>query len=102
MTEHHKLGPLSEIPEGEGRVFSVGRRKVAVFHTRGGGVFATQAECPHKKGPLADGLLGSAMLVCPLHEWKFDLLTGKTLNGTCDIETYPIHEDESGQLVLEL
>lgn len=101
MTERYELGPLSEIPEGEGRVFSIGEHKVAVFHARGGGVYATQAECPHRKGPLADGLLGTSTLVCPLHEWKFDLSTGKALNGTCDILTYPIRS-EGDKLVLEL
>jgi nitrite reductase (NADH) small subunit len=102
MSERVKLGVVSEIPEGEGRVFAVGDCRLAVFHTRGGNVFATQAECPHKKGPLADGLLGAATLVCPLHEWKFDLTTGKSLNGSCDIRVYPVEKNESGELTVEL
>ena len=69
-------GPLSLIPPGEGRTFSVGGVRIAIFHTRDGGVFATQADCPHRGGPLADGLTGGGMVVCPLHSWKFDLQTG--------------------------
>jgi len=80
----------------------LGRRQVAVFRTRSGDVFATQSHCPHRQGPLADGLVGTGTVVCPLHEWQFDLSTGKSLNGTCNIEVYPVAQDESGILTVEL
>ena len=102
MTKHFKLGLLSEIPEGEGRTFSVGDHRVAVFHSRQGRVFATQAECPHRGGPLSDGLVGGTTLVCPLHEWSFDLLSGMTLNGTCGLRTYPVTLGRDGALVLDM
>ncbi|HEY8944951.1 MAG TPA: Rieske (2Fe-2S) protein [Polyangiaceae bacterium] len=102
MTLRYKLGTITQIPEGEGRVFAVGAQNVAVFRTRDGSVFATQAECPHRKGPLSDGLLGKSTLVCPLHEWKFDLHTGKSLNGNCELTVYRVAQDESGELTLEL
>ncbi len=97
-----KLGPLSAIPLGEGRNFSVFGERIAVFRTRGGQVFATQAECPHRAGPLADGLVGGTTLICPLHAWKFDLATGNPLMGDCGVRTFPIHVDEAGQLVVSL
>jgi nitrite reductase (NADH) small subunit len=96
------LGPLTSVPPGEGRTFDVGTCKIAVFHTREGGVFAAQAECPHKKGPLADGLLGGSMLVCPLHSWKFDLKTGQTDNGACTLKTYPARLSRGGQIVVDV
>jgi nitrite reductase (NADH) small subunit len=98
----HAIGTLSQIPEGEGRTFVVGGRSVAVFRTRTGGVFATQAECPHRKGPLADGLLGSDTLICPLHEWTFDLATGAPRQGSCSIAVYPIQQQADGTLLLTL
>ncbi|EIZ77381.1 Rieske (2Fe-2S) domain-containing protein [Novosphingobium sp. Rr 2-17] len=52
------IGPLQQIPAGEGRNFDVGGRTIAVFQAHGGRVFATQPECPHKRGPLANGLTG--------------------------------------------
>lgn len=52
----YNLGPVTGIPMGEGRVFQIGPLAVAAFRTRREGVFATQAWCPHKAGPLADGL----------------------------------------------
>jgi nitrite reductase (NADH) small subunit len=102
MTKRVRLGPLSAIPEGEGRTFAIGPNQVAVFHGRDGRVFASQAECPHRGGPLSDGLLGGTTLVCPLHEWTFDLLSGMALQGSCGIRVYPIEADAAGDLVLEM
>jgi len=99
MTEI-KLGPVSGIPPGEGRVYSVEGEKIAVFRARGGEVYAVQAECPHRGGPLADGLLGGATLICPLHGWKFDLKTGQALLGDCGLKTFPVTVDTAEQLVL--
>ena len=96
------LGPISAVPPGEGRTFDVGSCKIAVFHTRQGEVFASQAECPHKQGPLADGLVGEKTLVCPLHSWKFDLETGKSQSGDCGLKTYPARLSRGGQIVVEI
>jgi nitrite reductase (NADH) small subunit len=96
------LGPLSEIPAGEGRTFEVAARTIAVFHGRDGRIFATQGQCPHKGGPLADGLLGGTTLICPLHEWSFDLLSGMALQGACGIAVYPIEKAPDGTLILEM
>ncbi len=96
------LGPISAIPEGEGRTFSIGPRKLAVFRGREGAVYATQAECPHRGGPLADGLLGSGTLICPLHSLKFDLRTGRSPDGDCALVVYATRVDESGRILVEL
>lgn len=96
------LGPLSAIPEGEGRTFDVGGLRVAVFRGRDGAVHATQAECPHRGGPLADGLLGGGTLICPLHSLKFDLTTGKSHNGECSLRVYRTQLAAHGQVLVEL
>ena len=95
-----QIGLLSAIPPGEGRNVEALGQRIAIFHTRGGGVYAVQAECPHRKGPLADGLLGGTTLICPLHAWKFDLTTGQALFGECPIKTYPVRLDEEGRILL--
>jgi nitrite reductase (NADH) small subunit len=82
------LGSLDAIPEGEGRTFVVGARRLTVLRDRGGALFATQADCPHKNGPLADGLLGSGTLICPLHAIKFDRSTGEARSVDCSLRTY--------------
>ena len=88
VTEY-ALGSVTQIPPGEGREFTVDGLLLAVFHARSGAVYATQATCPHRNGPLADGLLGGSTLVCPFHAWRFDLTTGKPLLGECAIAVYP-------------
>jgi nitrite reductase (NADH) small subunit len=95
-----EIGPLSAIPPGEGRNIQAQGRKIAIFHTRAGAVFAVQAECPHRGGPLADGLVGGTTLICPLHAWKFDLTTGAALLGDCGIKTFPVRVGKDGQIIL--
>jgi len=96
------LGPVSAIPQGEGRTFLVGEERIAVFRARSGELFAVQAECPHKGGPLADGLLGGTTLICPLHAWKFDLRSGGALMGDCGLRTFAVRADEAGRIVITL
>ena len=95
------LGPLSRIPRGEGRAFDVNGRAVAVFRTRGDELFATQALCPHQRGPLADGLVGDGRVVCPLHGFQFELATGRPHGNACHgLATYVVSVSESGDLLL--
>ncbi|MCW3061186.1 MAG: Nitrite reductase small subunit, probable [Capsulimonas sp.] len=96
------LGPASQIPIGEGREFLVGETKIAVFRSRNGGVYATQPLCPHRAGPLVDGLMGGNILACPLHAWKFDLSTGQPVLGDCGLTTYPARVTEEGDLWVEM
>lgn len=96
------LGSLDDIPRGEGRTYEVRGTRIAVFRTRSDEIFATQAACPHKAGPLADGLVGGQTLICPLHSWKFDLKTGKALLGDCGLVVYPASLDESGRILVAI
>lgn len=97
-----ELGPVSAIPPGEGRNVEAFGQRIAVFRTRTGELFAVQAECPHRGGPLADGLVGGTTLICPLHSWKFDLSTGQALSGECGIRTFPVRVDDAGQIRLTI
>lgn len=99
----YNLGPLSRIPLGEGKAFAVGGRLVAVFRARNGRLFATQASCPHQKGPLADGTIGGTRLVCPLHGFKFDLTTGRPLGNDCaHLKTYSVQVNQRCEIQLHL
>jgi nitrite reductase (NADH) small subunit len=97
------LGPVGRIPLGEGRVFIVNGVEVAVFRGRDGHLFATQALCPHKQGPLADGIVGGVQVICPLHAYRFDLVTGDELSGRCAaLDTYAVSLTADGQILLDL
>ncbi len=102
MPEDHRIGPIDQIPPGEGRNFEVAGQPIAVFHTRGGAIYATQAYCPHRAGPLADGMLGESVLVCPLHDMRFDLTTGEPMGGPCSIKVYPVRMTEDHDVLLTL
>ena len=94
-----RLGPATQVPVGEGRLFEVDGWRVAVFRPRDGGVYAIDPVCPHRGGPLAEGLTGGTMVVCPLHAWTFDLVTGCRAGGTEAVSAYPARV-ENGQLVV--
>ena len=103
MTTAHTeliIGRLDGIPPGEGRTFSACGERIAVFRTRTNRVFAVQADCPHRGGPLADGLVGGTTVICPLHSWKFDLCTGAAQTGDCGLKTFPVRVDHDGQIVI--
>lgn len=83
---------LDDLPPGLGRSFVVGDRPIAVFRNRSGRVFAVDGVCPHKGGPLADGMLaGEDTVVCPLHAFRFDVDRGTCDQpGVCSIATFPV------------
>ena len=86
----HQLGPLDDIPVGEGRAYAVGDLQIAVFRLRNGTLRATQAVCPHAGGPLADGQLDDSVVLCPLHAAAFDLETGAARTGHAPLTVYPV------------
>jgi nitrite reductase (NADH) small subunit len=97
------IASLDQIPKGEARTFEVNGLHIAVYHTHSGEVFATQPDCPHRGGPLADGLIGGTIVMCPLHDRSFDLRTGQNLSGDCaDIRTYPVTLKQDGRIALQI
>jgi nitrite reductase (NADH) small subunit len=95
------LGPVDEIPVGEGRAYAVGTEMIAVFRLRDGSLRAVSAVCPHKGGPLADGQIDTRIVVCPLHLNAFDLATGCSTTGQPPLTVYAVSLDAARQLVLE-
>ena len=70
-----RVTQLDNIPLREGRAITVGDVELAIFNL-GERVMAVESRCPHKGGPLADGIVSGKTIVCPLHGWRFDLETG--------------------------
>ena len=87
---------LENIPEREGRAVQIGDREIAIFNL-GDRLLATSNRCPHKGGPLCDGIVTGASVVCPLHAWKVNLEDGTVQRPASEsprcIETYPVRVD---------
>ncbi|HEU4346489.1 MAG TPA: Rieske (2Fe-2S) protein [Actinoplanes sp.] len=95
-----RLGPVDEIPLGEGRAYRVDGEMVAVFRLRDGSLRAVSAICPHRGGPLADGQIDLKVVICPLHLNAFDLTTGCSLSGQPDLVVYAVSVDTDNHVVV--
>jgi nitrite reductase (NADH) small subunit len=82
---------------------TVAGRELAIFNL-GHRFVATESRCPHKGGPLADGIVSGESVVCPLHAWRINLGTGQVERpgdaGAC-VQTYPTFVD-NGIIVVGL
>jgi len=71
------VGAVADIPLRGARRVPTPRGDIAVFHTGDGQVFALWDACPHKGGPLSEGIVHGHAVACPLHNWIIDLATGE-------------------------
>ncbi len=76
MNEWIAVGTLDDIPRLGARVVQTPDGDVAVFRTADDQVFALRDRCPHKGGPLSQGIVHGTRVACPLHDWKIHLDTG--------------------------
>src|SRR3954471_4494672 len=80
---------VDDVPLGEGRVVTLDGRRVAVFRAAGGW-YALDAVCPHRGGPLADGIVCDRAVICPLHERRYDLATGAPLGSHAGVAAHAV------------
>lgn len=95
------LGSIGRIPLGQGRCYVVGAEEIAVFRQRDGRLFATQNRCPHRLGPLSEGVVGGGQVICPLHAHRFDLQDGTGTEPGERVKVYAV-EERKGEIVLRL
>lgn len=69
--------PLTDIPKLGARVVRTADKEIGVFRTDDDRVFAINNSCPHKGGPLSQGIVYGDKVACPLHSWKISLVDGK-------------------------
>lgn len=90
-----------DIPLGLGRSFEIAGRLIAVFKSRDGAVFAMDGTCPHKGGPLADGMVVGRQVVCPLHAYRYEAHTGACdAPGLCAVDTFPVEVEDQTVFVI--
>ncbi|KIL97373.1 Nitrite reductase NAD(P)H small subunit [Paramagnetospirillum magnetotacticum MS-1] len=77
MQDWIKIGHMNDIPRLGARTVQTAKGDVAVFRTSDDDIFALFNRCPHKGGPLSEGIVSGHVVVCPLHSWTIDLETGQ-------------------------
>ena len=94
------IGALEDIPLRGARKLKTKLGCVALFRTGEAEVFATSNVCPHKAGPLNEGIVHDRKVTCPLHNWVFDLETGEAQGADEGrIETYPVRIEDGRILI---
>lgn len=71
------VGAVTDVPRRGARRVSTPRGDIAIFRTGDGEVFALRDQCPHKGGPLSQGIVHGRTVTCPLHAFNIDLATGE-------------------------
>lgn len=95
------IGALEDIPVRGARLIKTKRGCIALFRTGDDQVFAVDDTCPHKGGPLSEGIVHGASVTCPLHNWVFSLETGLSEGPDAGhIGTYPVRV-EKGRLQID-
>lgn len=79
MTDWTDIAALDDIPRLGARVLKTDTMDIALFRTADDQVFAIKDACPHKQGPLSQGIVHGTSVTCPLHNWKIDLASGEAL-----------------------
>ena len=102
MSNWTEIANLEDIPRLGARVLKTDTMNIALFRTATDQVFAIKDECPHKQGPLSQGIVHGTSVTCPLHNWKIDLASGEALGPdegcTSSFET----KIENGRVFLAL
>ena len=91
---------IDDIPLRGARKLKTSLGCIAVFRTAEAEVFATSNACPHRGGPLSEGIVHGTSVTCPLHNWVFDLTTGAAKGEDGRIATYPLRI-EAGRVLID-
>ncbi len=94
------VGSINDIPRQGARCVKNGAMTIAVFRTSDDRVFALEDRCPHKNGPLSQGIVHDGCVTCPLHNWVISLETGEA-QGADSGQTlsFPVKMDGTTVLV---
>ena len=97
-----QLCQVEDIPLLGSRLVQRAGGNIAVFRTADDKIFALLDRCPHKAGPLSQGIVHGETVSCPLHSWQIDLHSGeaKAPDVGC-ARRFPV-KVESGNIFLEL
>ena len=102
MDDWIEVCSVEDIPRLGARVLPVTGKNIAVFRTAEDEIFAVDDLCPHRNGPLSQGIVHGNRVTCPMHNLVLDLSQGEAVapDEGC-VVTYPVKVDE-GKILLSL
>ena len=97
-----EIGPIDDIPRRGARCVTTPHGRIAVFRTADDRLFALEDRCPHKGGPLSQGIVHGKSVTCPLHNWVMSIETGEAQGADEGrAATFPLKVEE-GRILLDL
>jgi len=100
MSYFIKAAELAEVTETKPKILTLQGRQIAIFRI-GDEIHALENVCPHRGGPIGEGMIKDGKVTCPWHDWTFDIRTGKcTFNASVCLLRFPVKVEGSDILVL--
>ena len=97
-----EIASLEDIPVRGARIVKTSKGCIAVFRTAAEQAYALRDRCPHRGGPLSQGIVHGTSVTCPLHNWVIDLKTGETLGADKgSVRVIPL-KIEAGRIFLDI
>ena len=95
MAEFVKVANLPELAPGSAKVVEVMGKTLALFNVDGA-IYATDNTCLHQGGPLGEGQLMGDVVICPWHQWEYNVRTGEKVgDSSVKLATYPVQVEGS-------
>ena len=95
MAEFIRVADLSELAPGSAKTVEVNGKAIALFNV-GGTIYATDNTCLHQGGPLGEGELTGNVIMCPWHQWEYNVRTGELVgDSSLKLATYPVRVEGS-------
>jgi nitrite reductase (NADH) small subunit len=96
------VGTIDDVPRRGARCITTPQGRIGVFRTHDDQIYAVEDRCPHRGGPLTQGIVHGAAVTCPLHSWVISLETGKALGADEGfVKTIPVRVDD-GRIAIGL
>ena len=102
MSKWIEVVELNKIPILGSRLIKIRNTDIAVFRGSDDQVYAIRDACPHKGGPLSQGIMHGSTVTCPLHNWKIDLASGNALAPDQGCSNVFAVKVEGGKVYLQL
>jgi nitrite reductase (NADH) small subunit len=101
MNDWIDVGGVDDVPMRGARIVRAPEGDMAIFKSADGEVFALRDKCPHKGGPLSQGIVHGRSVTCPLHNWVIDLETGEAMGADHGCSNVVAIKVQDGRILMD-